>query len=141
MSEQSSDAPIYPMTSSEAAETSTETIALAVAVESSSTQEESRVVEALEVKEASSTYPAYSSASDTVTYTPTLETYFNEEKCRLFLAEQQWPTGLVDEYVRGLSACPMRFFLIDDSGSMNASDATRLIRKGNTAVYATLCIP
>jgi hypothetical protein len=55
--------------------------------------------------------------SPTIAYAPTVRAYFDEKGARAYLTEHHWPAGLQDEFVRGLEQCPMRYFIIDDSGT------------------------
>jgi hypothetical protein len=46
------------------------------------------------------------------------------------LSESRWPTGLADTMIKNLSRIPIRYFICDDSGSMNSSDGHRLVSIG-----------
>lgn len=52
---------------------------------------------------------------------------FDEKASRAFLTSKNWPTGLQNEYIGGLTKCPMRYVIIDDSGSMATRDAVRIV--------------
>ena len=39
-----------------------------------------------------------------------------------FLANERWPLGLQDIFIRNLDKVPLRFFICDDSGSMKSND-------------------
>ena len=51
----------------------------------------------------------------------------NEAGLREYLNAHRWPVGLQDAVFKSLSRIPMRFFIIDDSGSMSTSDGHRLV--------------
>ena len=53
---------------------------------------------------------------------------FNEGGCREFLSgnENNWPRGLQDTFIKNIQKVPIRYFIVDDSGSMAASDGHRL---------------
>ena len=42
----------------------------------------------------------------------------NEDACRTYLKEHRWPIGLQDECIKSMAECSMRYFIVDDSGSM-----------------------
>ena len=46
---------------------------------------------------------------------------------RDYLLAHEWPAGLVKSFIKELSKCPLRFFLIDDSNSMNEEDGHKLV--------------
>ena len=48
-----------------------------------------------------------------------------------YLTRNGWPIGLQDTLLSGLNRLPMRFFIVDDSGSMATSDGHRLIVQGS----------
>ena len=51
----------------------------------------------------------------------------NEAGMREYLSAHNWPVGLQASIGKVLQKIPMRFFIIDDSGSMATSDGHRLI--------------
>ena len=51
----------------------------------------------------------------------------NEVGLREYLTAHRWPPGLHDAVYRSLVKIPMRFFVVDDSGSMASSDGHRLV--------------
>lgn len=53
-----------------------------------------------------------------------------ESAVREYLSVNKWPTGLQEEYLRGLSGTAKVFVLVDDSGSMNTSDSRKFIKHG-----------
>jgi len=55
----------------------------------------------------------------------------NELALREYLTSFDWPNGLQESLIKGLTKTPMRFMIIDDSGSMAASDGHRLVGKGS----------
>lgn len=51
----------------------------------------------------------------------------NIEKAREFLEKNSWPSGLIEAFCANITKIPIRFFLVDDSGSMNAPDGFKII--------------
>lgn len=51
----------------------------------------------------------------------------NQTNIRNYLAAQRWTKGLQDSFITGLEKTPFRYFIIDDSGSMGASDGSILV--------------
>eukprot|EP01006_Ploeotia_vitrea_P046618 TRINITY_DN67042_c0_g1_i2.p1 TRINITY_DN67042_c0_g1~~TRINITY_DN67042_c0_g1_i2.p1 ORF type:complete len:330 (-),score=14.24 TRINITY_DN67042_c0_g1_i2:109-1098(-) len=58
----------------------------------------------------------------------------NEFGAKEYLTGAKWPSGLQQIAIRNLIKFPIRFMIIDDSGSMAASDGHRIIHSGNTSV-------
>lgn len=58
---------------------------------------------------------------------PTLQ---NEGGAREFLCARQWPESIQDVFIQNVSRTPLRFFICDDSGSMQTSDGTALVESG-----------
>ena len=56
----------------------------------------------------------------------------NEDGLFKFLTAANWPRGLQETVLKGLDRTPMRFFIIDDSGSMGAHDGERVMSDGNS---------
>ena len=56
----------------------------------------------------------------------------NEDGLFKFLTAANWPRGLQETVLKGLDRTPMRFFIIDDSGSMGAHDGERMMSDGNS---------
>lgn len=58
---------------------------------------------------------------------------FNEGGAREFLSSSDfgnnWPRGLQDTFIRSITKVPIRYFIVDDSGSMAASDGHKLHKK------------
>jgi hypothetical protein len=52
---------------------------------------------------------------------------YNEEGARAFLSERGFPPGLRDAFVESLVKPPLRFFILDDSGSMATSDGKKVV--------------
>ena len=48
-----------------------------------------------------------------------------------FLTAHKWPIGLQEEYLRGMASTQAVYVVVDDSGSMSASDSTRFIKDGS----------
>lgn len=42
----------------------------------------------------------------------------NELETRRFLSSNHWPQGLQDVVIRGLKRFPLRFYVVDDSGTI-----------------------
>jgi hypothetical protein len=51
----------------------------------------------------------------------------NEEGARAFLRERGFPPGLQDAFVESLIKLPLRFFILDDSGSMATGDGKKVV--------------
>jgi hypothetical protein len=49
-------------------------------------------------------------------------TLYDEGRIREFLISQKWPSGLQDTFIANLQKIPIRFFICDNSGSMNTTD-------------------
>lgn len=59
---------------------------------------------------------------------------FNEYGAREYLTAKKWPPGLQNAAARTIGKFPIRFMIIDDSGSMGASDGNRLLHQGGKSV-------
>lgn len=57
----------------------------------------------------------------------------NERKAREFLSRHRWPEGLVQTVLKSCRKLPLRFFIVDDSGSMLTNDGRRLLVQGASA--------
>jgi hypothetical protein len=57
----------------------------------------------------------------------------NEAKGREFLSRYHWPEGLKQTIIKSCKKLPLRFFIVDDSGSMLTNDGRRLLNQGNSA--------
>jgi hypothetical protein len=57
----------------------------------------------------------------------------NESAGRQYLTQHNWPSGLKDALMKSVRKMPMRFFIVDDSGSMILNDGRRLVASGNNA--------
>lgn len=55
----------------------------------------------------------------------------NEGGAREFLEQHHWPVPLQDAFLQSVARVPMRFFICDDSGSMQASDGCRIVQIGD----------
>lgn len=77
-------------------------------------------------------YAADPSAPMNPGYLPSasLPQFQNEGGAREFLQTQGFPKGLQDAFVDNLSKIPLRFFIIDDSGSMAINDGKRIVISG-----------
>lgn len=54
-----------------------------------------------------------------------------------FLNEHQWPRGLQDNLIRSLDRLPIRFMIVDDSGSMSLPDGNKIVGTGNQSKLIT----
>jgi hypothetical protein len=54
----------------------------------------------------------------------------NVTKAEEYLASHNWPGGFQGALLKSLSKIPMRFFIVDDSGSMSISDGRRVLESG-----------
>lgn len=59
-----------------------------------------------------------------------LPQFENEGGAREFLSTKHFPQGLQDAFIESLTKTPLRFFIIDDSGSMAANDGKRIVESG-----------
>lgn len=57
----------------------------------------------------------------------TVQSFENEGGAREFLLGQGFPLGLQDAFVESLKKLPLRFFILDDSGSMATNDGKRIV--------------
>ena len=53
----------------------------------------------------------------------------NDAAVRSYLKSKDWPKGLIEALLKDINRVPVRFFVIDDSGSMNAKDGS-FVEKG-----------
>jgi len=58
----------------------------------------------------------------------------NEFGAKEYLKANNWPPGLQETALKTMAKFPIRFMIIDDSGSMGASDGHKLIYSGDKAV-------
>ena len=61
----------------------------------------------------------------------------SEAAVREFLTASLWPEGLQEAYLKGLRSTGPVTFIVDDSGSMSISDATRFVKQGTKMVPTT----
>lgn len=61
---------------------------------------------------------------------PTLQ---NEAGAREFLTARRWPEGLQNTFVANVSRTPLRYFICDDSGSMQTNDGNFVAQAGATS--------
>ena len=47
--------------------------------------------------------------------------------CQEFLGNEEWPSGLIETMIRVIHEIPYRVMIVDDSGSMSASDGNMLV--------------
>ena len=48
---------------------------------------------------------------------------------RGYLQEHGWPSGVQDVCIRNMQRVPLRYVMVDDSGSMAAQDGHRMVIK------------
>ena len=53
----------------------------------------------------------------------------DEDSTRAFLKQNGWPSGIQDVCIKNLRVVPLRFMIVDDSGSMAAEDGHKIIYK------------
>ncbi len=53
----------------------------------------------------------------------------NQQGAREYLTANRWPTGLQDVAITNIARMPIRFVIVDDSGSMATNDGSRLIHQ------------
>lgn len=54
----------------------------------------------------------------------------DEASARQFMTEQGWPSGLQQSMLSSVQRTPVRFFICDDSASMQSTDGKRLLGQG-----------
>ena len=74
--------------------------------------------------------PAYSTINSAEIQQISAPSALRGEQACHYLTTHGWPQGLQTAYIRNLEKLPMRFFIVDDSGSMVASDGHRLVGEG-----------
>lgn len=62
-----------------------------------------------------------------------------EASAREYLTAWNWPQGLQSSLLKSIVNNPVRFFIIDDSGSMASADGHKLI-SGNTPTCEVLVV-
>ncbi len=45
---------------------------------------------------------------------------FNPDSLRQYCAGYNWPIGLINTLIQSIATCPIRYVIVDDSGSMSA---------------------
>lgn len=70
----------------------------------------------------------------------------NETECHKFLEKHKWPRGLIKALIKNCKKIPIRFFIVDDSGSMSTNDGKRILNSAtpnpkviNCTRWAELC--
>lgn len=51
----------------------------------------------------------------------------NEENAKKYLSSHHWPSGLQDSILKNCAKIPIRFIIIDDSGSMSTAGKYRCL--------------
>jgi len=59
-----------------------------------------------------------------------LDTMIDLTGARTFLSSHDWPKGLQESFLENLQKISVRYFICDDSSSMNTEDGTKLIKVG-----------
>ena len=54
----------------------------------------------------------------------------DEVEGRRLLSSHGWPSGLQETFFRSCRKIPIRFFIVDDSGSMSTNDGRKIVRQG-----------
>ena len=62
---------------------------------------------------------------------PAASAPFDEQALRQYLNRFLWPVGLQNVLIASLAQTPVRFFIVDDSGSMNLDDGQRVLKGPN----------
>eukprot|EP01039_Chlorochromonas_danica_P008815 gene8815-9719_t len=60
---------------------------------------------------------------------PPLPTIRNRQAARDLCAELSWPISLVDSFLENIERTPLRYYLVDDSTSMQALNGQRVVEK------------
>jgi hypothetical protein len=63
----------------------------------------------------------------------TVSDLIDERAVREYLQPCGWPSGLQSALIANLNKTPVRYFLLDDSGSMNSNDGKRIVGSGPTS--------
>ena len=58
----------------------------------------------------------------------------NEYAAKEFLKGQRWPSGMQQAALNSMQKMPIRYFIVDDSGSMASADGNRMFYNGDKAV-------
>ncbi len=61
----------------------------------------------------------------------------NVSNAKNYLTGNSWPDGLQELLLKSCLSYPLRFFIIDNSGSMMTSDGERSIMQGKRRRYET----
>jgi hypothetical protein len=90
------------------------------------------------VVDASQVYTAEPSApTAAVNVPPPLPQFENEGGAREFLSANHFPQGLQDAFIESLTKTPLRYFIIDDSGSMGTNDGKRVVQHNGKKRYCS----
>lgn len=65
---------------------------------------------------------------------PNFNVQINEDGGMNYMLKHGFPKGIANTIVKEAERCPMRFFILDDSGSMASSDGSRVIQSGSRYV-------
>jgi len=57
----------------------------------------------------------------------------HESKAKPYLKQHEWPDGLQNSLFNSCKKIPIRFFIVDDSGSMGTTDGKRVVGTGTKA--------
>ena len=61
---------------------------------------------------------------------PNFNVQINEDDGMAYMMDKKLPLGIARKVISETEKCPMRFFIMDDSGSMSISDGSRLVEAG-----------
>eukprot|EP01041_Mallomonas_annulata_P017715 gene17715-36299_t len=59
----------------------------------------------------------------------------NDAEARAFLVRNAWPPGLREQIINGLRTIPIRFVIVDNSGSMVTVDSSRVLSNGTNKSF------
>ena len=63
----------------------------------------------------------------------------NEGRAKAYLTKQNWPMGLQENLLKSCRKVPIRFFIVDDSGSMQNNDGRKILRTGPKDAKMVAC--
>eukprot|EP00600_Ochromonadales_sp_CCMP1393_P006675 CAMPEP_0174962126 /NCGR_PEP_ID=MMETSP0004_2-20121128/4617_1 /TAXON_ID=420556 /ORGANISM="Ochromonas sp., Strain CCMP1393" /LENGTH=366 /DNA_ID=CAMNT_0016210637 /DNA_START=58 /DNA_END=1158 /DNA_ORIENTATION=+ len=96
------------------------------------------VVEAHVVNDSSAPIASAPAIGSQSSSSQALPEVLNEGGAREFLYHQGFPSGLQDAFLSALKQIPIRFFNIDDSGSMSQTDGKRIVSSTSSKKKALL---
>lgn len=63
----------------------------------------------------------------------------NDAGARSYLDKHAWPRGLQEGLLKSVRKIPIRFFIVDDSGSMSTNDGKKILRSGPGKAKVVSC--